>query len=106
MSSPEMPDFNQILAQAQQMQERLAEAQQQLADQVVEGQSGGGAVRVTVTGAMEFREVHIRADAVDADDVEMLQDLVLAALRDAVAKVGELNSQAMGGLGGLAGLMP
>ncbi len=106
MSSPEMPDFNQILAQAQQMQERLADAQQQLAEQVVEGQSGGGAVRVTVTGAMEFREVVVRPDAVDPDDVEMLQDLVLAALHDAVAKVSELNSQAMGGLGGLAGLMP
>lgn len=106
MSTPEMPDFNQLLAQAQQVQEQLAAAQEQLASQVVEGTAGGGAVRVTVTGAMEFREVHIRPDAVDADDVEMLQDLVLAALHEAVANVQQLNAQAMGGLGGLAGLMP
>jgi hypothetical protein len=106
MSSSEMPDFNQLLAQAQQMQEQLAVAQQELASQVVEGQSGGGAVRVSVTGAMEFRAVHIRPDAVDPDDVEMLEDLVLAALHEAVAHVQSLNQQAMGGLGGLAGLMP
>jgi DNA-binding YbaB/EbfC family protein len=106
MSSPEVPDLSQILAQAQQMQQQLAEAQQQLADEVVEGHSGGGAVRVSVTGAMEFREVHIRPDAVDPDDVDMLEDLVLAALHDAVAQVQALNQQAMGGLGGLAGLMP
>lgn len=106
MSSPEVPDLSQLLAQAQEMQQQLTQAQQQLAEQVVAGQAGGGAVRVTVTGAMEFRDVHIRPDAVDPDDVEMLQDLVLAALHDAVAQVQALNQQAMGGLGGLAGLMP
>jgi DNA-binding YbaB/EbfC family protein len=99
--------MNDLLKQAQKMQEQLMEAQASAAAQVIEGQSGGGVVKVTVTGAMEFQSVSIDPDAVDPDDVSMLEDLVLAAIHDAVGKVNELSQQAMGGLdmGGLGGLL-
>ena len=80
-------DFGALMEQAGQMQAQLVAAQEQAAATEVEGVAGGGAVRVTVTGAWEFRSVTIRPDAVDPDDVEMLQDLVLAALNDAAASV-------------------
>lgn len=100
-----MPDLGALLAQAQQMQEQLLSAQAEAAEQVVEGVAGGGAVRIAVTGGMEFRSVTVDPAAVDPDDVDMLQDLILAALHDATAKVNELNQQALGGLGGLGGLL-
>ena len=105
--SPKQPNMNDLMKQAQKMQEQLMEAQAAAAEQVVEGQAGGGVVKVSVTGGMEFQSVHIEPDAVDPDDVAMLEDLVLAAIHDAVGKVNELSQQAMGGLdlGGLGGLL-
>lgn len=105
--SSKQPNMNDLMKQAQKMQEQLMEAQAAAAEQVVEGQAGGGVVKVTVTGGMEFQSVHIQPDAVDPDDVAMLEDLVLAAIHDAVGKVNELSQQAMGGLdlGGLGGLL-
>jgi DNA-binding YbaB/EbfC family protein len=91
-------DFGALLEQAQQMQAQLLEAQALAAEQVHEGVAGGGAVHITVTGGMEFRAVKIRRDAVDPDDVEMLEDLVLAALHDAVRKIGEAQQSSLGGL--------
>jgi nucleoid-associated protein EbfC len=94
-----------LLAQAQQ----AMSASQAAADQEVEGSAGGGVVRVTVTGAGEVRAVRIDPAVVDPDDVEGLEDLVLAALRDAHAQAARLHEQAMGGfdpssmLGGLLG---
>jgi len=104
---PKQPDMNALLKQAQQMQQQLVEAQAAAAEQVYEGQSGGGAVKVRVTGGMDFQSVEIDPAAVDPDDVEMLQDLVLAAVRDAVGKVEAASETAMGGLdlGGLGGLL-
>ena len=110
---PGMPDLSEgfdlggLLEQAQQMQQQLMDAQAALADEVVEGHAGGGVVKVTVTGGMEFRSVKIDKSAVDPDDVEMLEDLILAALHDAANKVQELTQQGMGqlGLGGLGGLL-
>lgn len=102
----QQPNFADLLAQAQQMRDQLMEAQAEAAERVVEGQAGGGVVKVTVTGAFDFRSVTIDRSAVDPDDVEMLQDLVLAALHDAVRRVHELNQEAMSGLGGLGGLLP
>ena len=101
------PNMNDLLKQAQKMQEQLMQAQAAAAEQVVEGQSGGGVVKVSVTGSMEFRSVSIDPKAVDPDDVEMLEDLVLAAIHDAMSQVSELSQQAMGGLdlGGLGGLL-
>jgi len=101
-------DFGALLEQAQQMQEQLAAAQAEAAQQVHEGVAGGGAVHVQVTGGMEFLSVKIRKDAVDPDDVEMLEDLVLAALHDAVARVNEAQQSSLGnlmppGLGGMLG---
>jgi len=101
---PELPDMGGLLSQVQQMQEQLMSAQQQAAAQVVEGQAGGGAVKVQMTGGFEFRKVTIDPAAVDPNDVGMLEDLVLAALHDAVGRVNDLNQRALGGLGSLGGL--
>jgi len=100
------PDLGALLQQAQQMQEQLMAAQAEAAETEHEGVAGGGAVRITVTGGMEFRSVKIRPDAVDPDDVEMLEDLVLAALHEAVGKVNAAQQQAIGGFdGALGGLL-
>jgi nucleoid-associated protein EbfC len=93
------PDLGNLLSQAMEMQQQVMAAQAQAASTEIEGQAGGGAVRVVVTGAMEFRSVHIAPAAVDPDDVEMLQDLVLAALHDAVDRINELQEQSLGGFG-------
>ena len=100
-----MPDLSQLLEQAQAMQQQLMEAQAAAAEQVVEGVAGGGVVKVTVTGGMDFQSVTIDPQAVDPEDVEMLQDLVLAAIHDAVARVNELQQDSLGGLGGALGGM-
>jgi DNA-binding YbaB/EbfC family protein len=109
-----VPDLGGLLGMAMEMGQQMAAAQEQAAANVVEGQAGGGAVRIEVTGAFEFRSVTIAPDAVSDGDVELLQDLVLAALRDAVEQVQELQSAgnplaALGGggmpsLGGAGGL--
>ena len=97
------PDMNALLKQAQKMQEQLLAARAEAETQEVEGQAGGGVVKVRVTGGMEFKSVSIDPSAVDPDDVTMLEDLILAAIRDAVTKAGQISEQAMGGLdlGGL-----
>lgn len=100
-----MPDMGALLAQAQQMAEQLQKGQEAAAETLVEGVSGGGAVKIEMTGAGEFTNVTIAPAAVDPSDVEMLEDLVLAALNDAVDKAAELapdlGDMAGGGLGGL-----
>lgn len=96
-------DLGSLMEQASQMQQQMAEAQTAAAGTVLEGAAGGGAVKVTVTGTGEFRSVHIDPGAVDPDDVAMLEDLVLAALHDATARIQELQAGAMGGLGDLLG---
>ncbi|MGH9278867.1 MAG: YbaB/EbfC family nucleoid-associated protein [Acidimicrobiales bacterium] len=90
------PDLGALLKQAQAMQEQFMAAREAAAEAEVEGQAGGGVVKVRVTGSMEFRDVTIDPSVVDPDDIEMLQDLVLAAVRDAVARATELSDQAMG----------
>jgi nucleoid-associated protein EbfC len=108
----ELGGLGSILEQAQQMQEQLAAAQEQVAETLIEGHAGGGVVTVEVTGGFEFRSVSIDAEVVDPGDVEMLEDLVLAALHDAAGKVialqqGSLNLgtglPALDGLGELFG---
>lgn len=98
-----MPDLGGLMEQAQQM---LAGAQE-AAETIVEGTSGGGMVKVEVDGSFNFHSVTIDPSVVDPTDVEMLNDLVLAALRDAVTQVQDSQSDAMGGmdLGGLGGLL-
>lgn len=104
-------DLGGLLEQAQAMQQRIMEAQAAAADTVVEGESGGGVVKITVTGGLDFQSVKIDPKAVDPDDVELLEDLVLAAIHDAVTRAHEVSQDAMadvagglgGGLGGLGG---
>jgi DNA-binding YbaB/EbfC family protein len=96
-------DLGSLLGAASQMME----AQAQAAQQAVVGTAGGGAVKITVTGAGAFTGVEIDASVVDPGDVSMLEDLVHAALHDAMAQVNRLQSGALGGLdlGGLQGLL-
>ncbi|HEX2577464.1 MAG TPA: YbaB/EbfC family nucleoid-associated protein [Aquihabitans sp.] len=100
-------DFGALMEQASQVQSQMMAAQQEAAETTVEGVAGGGVVRIAVTGAMEFQSVTIDPAAVDPDDVEMLQDLVLAALNHAIEQVNDLQQGAidLGGidLGGLLG---
>jgi DNA-binding YbaB/EbfC family protein len=96
--SSNQPDMSELLKQAQKMQEQLMQARADAAEQEVEGQAGGGVVKVRVTGDMEFRGVTIDPGAVDPADVEMLEDLVLAAIRDAVTRASQVTEDAMGGL--------
>jgi DNA-binding YbaB/EbfC family protein len=95
-----------LLSQVQQMQEMIASAQAEASDQVVVGEAGDGAVKVGVSGGLEFQSVSIDQKMVDQGDATLLEDLVLVALRDAMAKVGELNLSAMAhsGLDDLAGI--
>ena len=76
-------------------------AQAEAATQIVEGSAGGGVVTVTMTGAGEVRSVRLAPEVVDPEDIDMLQDLIVAALHDAGLKVTELQRQALGALGGL-----
>jgi nucleoid-associated protein EbfC len=98
------PDMARLLEQAQQMQQQLAAAQEQLAQETVTGSAGGGLVTATMTGQGELSAVAIAPEAVDPSDVETLQDLVVAAVRDASRQVNELTASRMGPLaGGLGG---
>lgn len=92
-------DLGSVLAQASAMQAQLAASQQQAAAQTVEGRSGGGAVRVVMTGAGEVTAVHLDPSVVDPEEVDVLEDLIVAALHDAAAAVASLQMQAMGGIG-------
>lgn len=96
-------DLGSMLSSAMEMQSQMAAAQAEATSAVVDGQSGGGVVRIEVTGGFEFRSVTIDPAAVDPDDIELLQDLVLAALHDAMSKVDALQRQSLGGIGDLLG---
>ena len=97
--------MQQLMKQAQKMQQQLVEAQQALAETTVTGTAGGGLVTATVTGASEIISVKIDPKAVDPDDVESLEDLVVAAIRDATSNAQDLQSEKMGPLtGGMGGL--
>ncbi|MEP6693757.1 MAG: YbaB/EbfC family nucleoid-associated protein [Chloroflexota bacterium] len=85
---------------AREMQANMAKAQEELAAATVEGTAGGGAVVVVLTGTQDIKSVKIQKDAVDPDDVETLQDLVLAAFTDALKKSRELAAQRLGGVTG------
>jgi len=100
----DQPNMQDLLKQAQKMQQDLAAAQEELANATVEGSAGGGLVKATVTGSGELTELLIDASVVDPDDVETLQDLVVAAVRDATHSAAELAQQAMAPLTGGLGL--
>ena len=94
------PQYNKMMKQVQAMQRKMAEAQEQLAVETVEASAGGGMVTVVVTGALEVKDVRIDPEAVDPDDVEMLQDLVLAATNEALRAAQDLASSKLGGATG------
>jgi len=94
------PDMRQIMQQAQKMQEELARAQAELAERRFEGSAGGGMVTAIVNGRPELVEVKISPDVVDPADVEMLEDLVVAAVRQAIDAAVEAADSQLGGLTG------
>ena len=108
MPQPKQPNLNQILQQAQQVQAEMAKAQEELKSEVVEASAGGGMITVKVAGDLELQEVKIDPAAVDPEDVDLLQDMVLAAVNEALRSAQELASSRMGaatgGLGGAGGL--
>ncbi|MCW3017863.1 MAG: hypothetical protein JWN10_171 [Solirubrobacterales bacterium] len=107
---PRVPNMQQMMAQVQKMQKDMELAQEQLKDEVVEASAGGGMVTVTVSGALEVRGIKIDPGAVDPEDVEILADMVTAAVNEALRKAQELAESKLGGatagldLGNLGGL--
>ena len=97
---PQGPNMNQLLKQAQQMQAEMAKAQEQLKDETVEASAGGGMVKVTMTGDMQLREIKIAPEAIDPEDPELLQDMVTAAVNEALRSAQELAANRMGGIAG------
>ena len=94
-----------LMRQAQKMQEDMLKAQEELEATQVEGVSGGGMVTVTMTGKKEIVGIKLKREAVDPDDIEMLEDLIVAAINDATAKAQALTDDKMGGFGAMGGLM-
>ena len=97
-------NMNNLMKQAQRMQRQMEVAQKQLEEQEITATAGGGAVEVTVTGKREVTKVKLAEEVVDPDDIEMLEDLIMAATNEALRKVEEASQQQMsqitGGLGG------
>jgi DNA-binding YbaB/EbfC family protein len=88
-------DMNSMVKQAQKMQDDMARIQQELEQQVFEVTSGGGAVQVTITGKKEVQKIHINPEVVDAEDIEMLEDLLVAAVNEAIRKVEDTSAKEM-----------
>jgi nucleoid-associated protein EbfC len=103
---PQPPNINKMLEQAQAMLAQQQEAQEKLKSERVEATAGGGMVKVVMTGDLRVEALSIDPDAVDPEDVEMLQDLVVAALNEALRSAEELQQKAMGGQGDAGGFDP
>jgi DNA-binding YbaB/EbfC family protein len=98
-------DFNKMMEQVQQMQAQMQEAQEELKNETVQATAGGGMVTVTATGGGELKEIKIDPKAIDPDDPEMLEDMVLAAVNEALRSSQSLMESKLGpALGGLHGL--
>lgn len=101
-------NINNLMKQAQKMQKDMEKMQEELQQRTVEASAGGGAITVVATGKKEIKEITIKPEVVDPDDVEMLQDLILAAVNEAIRKADEMVNSEMGkitgGLGGLPGM--
>jgi len=89
------PNMNQMIKQAQKIQEQMAKVQEELGSMTVEATSGGGMVYVKVNGRQELLEIKIKPEAVDPEDVEMLEDMILTAVNEGLRKSTELASEAM-----------
>jgi DNA-binding YbaB/EbfC family protein len=93
-----------MMARLQQMQAKALKAQEELTNQAVEGTAGGGAVSITVTGGLKVEALKIAPEVVDPEDIEMLEDLVTAAVNEALQKVQALQMQQISGIAGQFGL--
>ena len=89
-----------MMQQAQKLQARLARAQEELSNLTIEASSGGGAVKVTINGQQKIRSVKISPEVINPEDVELLEDLVLTAVSEAIAKSQEAAAEHLGGLTG------
>ena len=103
---PQPPNLQKMLAEAQAMLAAQQEAQEALKSEKVEASAGGGMVKVTITGDLRLESLTIDPDAVDPEDVEMLQDLVVASVNEALRSAQELQERALGGAGGMEGFDP
>jgi hypothetical protein len=100
MPQPKMPNMQQMMAQVQKMQQDMVEAQEALKNEVVEASAGGGMVTVKVTGDLVVQSVRIDPDAVDPEDVDILSDMVLAAVNEALRAAQEVAATKLGGVTG------
>ena len=96
-------DLNAMMKQVQQMQVEMTEAQEKLKDEVVEASAGGGMVKVKMSGDLRLLEVAIDPEAIDPEEAELLQDMVLAAVNEAIRSAQELAANRLGGIAGGAG---
>ena len=94
------PNMNQMMKQVQKMQADMVKAQEALANETIEASAGGGMVTVTITGDLQVKDVVIAAEAIDPEDPELLQDMVLAAVNEAIRQAQELAATRMSGLTG------
>ena len=103
-------NMNNLMKQAQGMQRQMEETTKELEEKEITASAGGGAVSVTVSGKKEVTKVKIDPEAVDTDDIEMLEDMIMAATNEALRQIEELSQESMakitGGLGGLGGGFP
>jgi DNA-binding YbaB/EbfC family protein len=97
-------DINKLMQQAQQMQQQMAQAQEQLASETVEASAGGGLVTVKATGNGDITEIKIDPKAIDPDDPELLEDMVLAAVNEALRSAQSLAQSRLGAMAGGLGL--
>lgn len=97
-------DMKQMMRQAQKMQKQLAEAQEEIKDMTYEASAGGGMVKATAAGDMSIQEIVIDPEAIDPEDVEMLQDMVTAAVNEALRGVGQLSEQRLSAVTGGMGM--
>jgi DNA-binding YbaB/EbfC family protein len=93
-----MPNMGQLMKQAQQIQTKMAKLQEDLGDRTVEASSGGGMVIVVANGRQEVLSIKIEPEVIDPDDAEMLQDLIMAAVNDALTRAKEMVNEEMGKL--------
>lgn len=91
-----MKNMGNMMKQVQKMQKQMEKAQEELKDKTVQGTAGGGMVTITANGQKQILDIQIKPEAVDPDDIDMLQDLVLAAMNDTLKQVDELVSKDMG----------
>lgn len=103
-------NMNNLMKQAQKMQKQMEEATKELEEKEITATAGGGAVEVTISGKREVTKVKLAEEVVDPDDIEMLEDLIMAATNEALRQIEEASQQSMskitGGLGGMGGGFP